>query len=90
MPCLPTNANPLTYSTPPCPFHMAATLTAIPGTVLMKRHGRRPVMLLPGLAAAGGCALLAAAAQLRLLWLLIVATIPIGVCFAQVGRRLVL
>eukprot|EP00198_Chlamydomonas_reinhardtii_P003741 XP_001693077.1 predicted protein [Chlamydomonas reinhardtii] len=64
----------------------AATLTATPGTLLMRTRGRRVVMLAPGLAAVVGAGLMAVAANYQLLWLLVVGSIPLGVSFAQANN----
>ncbi len=61
----------------------AAMLTALPGTLLMNRFGRRPVMLLPAVAAVSGAALMILASYVRQMWLLVVGSIPLGVSFAQ-------
>ncbi|KAG2443312.1 hypothetical protein HYH02_009379 [Chlamydomonas schloesseri] len=64
----------------------AATLTATPGTLLMRTRGRRPVMLVPAVAAVAGAGLMAVAANFELLWLLVVGSIPLGVSFAQANN----
>ncbi|KAG2443311.1 hypothetical protein HYH02_009378 [Chlamydomonas schloesseri] len=61
----------------------AAMLTALPGTLLMNRFGRRPVMLVPALAAVVGAGLMILASHVRQMWLLVVGSIPLGVSFAQ-------
>ncbi|EFJ48144.1 hypothetical protein VOLCADRAFT_91196 [Volvox carteri f. nagariensis] len=61
----------------------AATVSMTPGSLLMQRFGRKPVLLISAAAGIGGGVLLVLAAQFKLLWLLIVGSIPLGVCFAQ-------
>ncbi|KAG2443380.1 hypothetical protein HXX76_001740 [Chlamydomonas incerta] len=64
----------------------AAMLTALPGTLLMNRFGRRPVMLAPALAAVVGASLMILASSVRQMWLLVVCSIPLGVSFAQANN----
>lgn len=62
---------------------LAATVAAPTGAVLAKRFGRRPVLLVPGLASIGAAALMAGGAQLRSVWLLCLGIAIQGVSFAQ-------
>ncbi|GLI58602.1 hypothetical protein VaNZ11_000330 [Volvox africanus] len=61
----------------------AATVSMTPGALLMKSFGRKPVLFLSGIAGVVGGVFMVLAARFRLLWLLIVGSVPLGVCFAQ-------
>ncbi|GIL46842.1 hypothetical protein Vafri_3725 [Volvox africanus] len=61
----------------------AATVSMTPGALLMKSFGRKPVLFLSGIAGVVGGVLMILAARFQLLWLLIVGSVPLGVCFAQ-------
>ncbi|KAG2492840.1 hypothetical protein HYH03_008994 [Edaphochlamys debaryana] len=63
-----------------------ATLSATPGTLAMKRWGRRAVLLSSGVASVGGAALMVVAARWELLWLLVLGSVPLGVCNAQANN----
>ncbi|GLC46494.1 hypothetical protein PLESTB_000332600 [Pleodorina starrii] len=64
----------------------AATLSAAPGSLAMKRLGRRPVFAASAAAGVAGGVLLVLGARFRQLGLLIAGSVPLGACFAQANN----